>query len=114
MARRPFNCMQTTVTATVELSIGEYSVVGGIAEATCTFSTTRVGQSISSVSWRHNVTIRLNDGGRISIDTNIAGGESRLEIEGVVQSDAGEYTCRVEFRNPSLLDTESALLQVAS
>ena len=92
----------------------EFPVVGGFTVATCTFGTIAAGQSVASVSWRHNITRAVTSGGRISISTDIAAGRSTLEIDDVVASDAGEYTCRVNFQNPSLQRMESALLQIAS
>ena len=43
-----------------------------------------------------------------------AQGNSELEIDSVVHSDAGEYTCRVQFQSPQDVRTGSATLQVAS
>ena len=86
------------------------SVVGGFTEITCTFSTITAGQSVASVSWRHNFTQAVTSG----VSTDIAAGTSVLEINNVEESDAGEYTCRVNFQNPSVQNSGSALLRVAS
>ena len=99
----------------MELSFSiEFLVAGGFTDATCTFSTITAGQSVASVSWRHNFTRAVTSGGRISISTDIAAGTSVLEIDNVEASDAGEYTCRVEFQNPSVVTVDSDLLKVAS
>lgn len=89
-------------------------MVEGFTDATCSFSTTTVGQTVSSVTWSHNVTRAVTDSGRISVTTNIAEGRSDLQINNVEFTDAGEYLCTVQFRNPSLQSTHSASLQVAS
>ena len=91
-----------------------HSVEGAFIRATCLFSTSIAGQSASSVQWRHNSTRSITSGGRYYIDTTTAQGNSELEIDSVVHSDAGEYTCRVQFQSPQDVRTGSATLQVAS
>lgn len=93
-------------------------MVGGISRTMCTFSTSTVGQTVASVTWWHNVnqpiTSSSGDGGRISISTNIEEGESELTIRPVEESDAGDYTCKVEFTNPTQQKADTVELQVAS
>ena len=71
---------------------------------------------MSSVRWFHNTTMQISAGqsNRISIDTDIEDRTSELEIDGVVQDDAGQYSCRVQFSNPSDTLTATATLRVAS
>lgn len=71
---------------------------------------------MSSVRWTHNTTIQISagQGNRITIETDIGEGRSDLEIDGVVQEDAGQYTCRVQFANPPETRTDTAVLRVAS
>ena len=93
-------------TVTVELSFSSDAiVVGGFTHGTCFFSTTAAGQTVSSVAWTHNGA-GLRSGDRITITTpdlslGLAEGESRLDIDSAAESDAGDYTCMVEFSNPS-------------
>ena len=79
-------------------------VVGGFTHGTCSFSTTAAGQTVSAVSWTHNGA-ELRSGNGITIMTpdfgGLAEGESRLDIDSAAESDAGDYTCIVEFSNPS-------------
>ena len=102
--------------ATVEMVFSTvFPVVEGFTEATCTFSTSTAGQIVASVSWWHNVTQPVSgEGGRVSVSTDLEGGDSVLSIDSVLESDAGEYTCRVDFTNPSQQKTDTAGLQVAS
>lgn len=94
----------------------DFVVSEGIASALCEFQTQSSEQTVSSVRWTHNTTMQIStgQGNRITIETEIGEGRSDLEIDGVVQEDAGQYTCRVQFANPPETRTDTAILRVAS
>ena len=96
----------------------DFLVVGGFTEATCTFSTTNAGQTVESVTWTHNNSNVLTGGGTVTIitddlDGDLSQGESRLEIDLVDFSDAGDYTCTVQFSGTRIV-SDIKLLRVAS
>ena len=86
--------------ADVQVSFTTTSPVAGrFVGATCTVTNLQPSQSIASVSWRHNGTNIVN-GGRTTITNEFASNRSRLNIEDLVSSDSGEYTCSVQLQNP--------------
>ena len=98
----------------MELSFStNFPVEGGFTDGVCTFRTTVVGQTVGSVSWTHNVSQNVM-GDRVTVLTDISGGRSDLTINSVIQSDAGDYTCTVNFVGPSQQKAATVQLSVAS
>ena len=91
-----------------------FPVEEGLTDGTCTFHTTVVGQTVGSVSWTHNVSQEVTGDSRVTVETDISGGRSDLKINSVTQSDAGDYTCTVNFVGPSQQKAATAQLSVAS
>ena len=81
--------------------------------ATCTVTNLQPSQSIASVSWRHNGTV-IVDGGRTTITNEFAANRSRLDINNLVPSDSGEYTCSVQLQNPMREVTDVATIEIQS
>ena len=81
--------------------------------ATCTVTNLQPSQSIASVSWRHNGTV-IVDGGRTTIANEFAASRSRLDINNLVPSDSGEYTCSMQLQNPTREVTDVATIEIQS
>ena len=54
------------------------------------------------------------NGERITITNEFASNGSRLDIEDLVPSDSGEYTCSVQLQNPPREVTDVATLEIQS
>ena len=53
-------------------------------------------------------------GGRTTITNEFASNRSRLDIEDLVPSDAGDYTCSMQLQNPARQVTDIATLAIQS
>ena len=92
----------------------EFIPVDGRADALCTVNK-RGSDVLSAIVWRHNGTVIQPIPNRIIIDTDLVIGRSELEIDSVVLSDAGTYSCQAAFSIPngeSIIT--SATLRIAS
>ena len=70
---------------------------------------------VSSIVWRHNGSIVQPVPDRIIIDTDLVNARSELEIDLLILSDAGTYTCQALFSIPTGASaTGMATLRVAS
>ena len=79
----------------------------------CTVTNLQPSQSIASASWRHNGT-PIVSGGRTTITNEFGSRRSRLDIEDLVPSDAGDYTCSMQLQNPARQVTDIATLAIQS
>ena len=88
-------------------------LAGRFVGSTCTVTNLQPSQSIASISWGHNGTMIVN-GERITITNEFASNRSHLNINNLVPSDSGEYTCSVQLLNPASQVTDIATLEIQS
>lgn len=93
----------------------DFVVVGNHVTATCSVAANfNIHHNITSFIWSHNGTViktLSNPNGKYAISSDRESGVSGLEVNQLVQEDAGVYRCTVEY---SLVSEPQNILSVQS